>query len=202
METNNKQIAKRTSNGWQRPRQRLLGKSNVRMLIVTVATCACYIYFVHQPARKSRDAVQAELDAVQLELADANTLPFRLASAIERRDAAREYVANWRHASPSSARAASFGAVVAQIIADAGAQTDRLNPENEVQFEAIGQVPITVEFDAYFGQACEVIAQLEQREECIWIDELQLDVREAQSNPRLHCMLRLGVFTDNSKNSD
>jgi hypothetical protein len=142
------------------------------------------------------------LDSVELELAEADTLPLRLADAIRRRDEAREYIDDWKGVSPRAADAASFGAVIAQIVSEAGAKTDRLVPQSEIPFESLGQVPITFEFDGFFHQAFEVLSQLESRDESIWIDEFALEKRDEQSIPRLHCLMKLAVFTDKSKNSD
>lgn len=202
MDDNRKQKRSSSRLNAEKIRQTMLRRSNLRLLIVTAVTCACYIYFVHLPGRTTRQSIQAELDGVELELAEANTLPFRLADTIQRRDAARKYIADWKRVSPSSSEVGSFGAVIAQIVAEAGAKTDHVSPESEIPFEAIGQTPITVEFDGYFHQVCEVLSELESRDECIWIDEVLMESNDEQSNPRLHCLMKLAVFTDKSEISD
>ncbi|MDA7980127.1 MAG: type II secretion system protein M [Pirellulales bacterium] len=176
--------------------------SHMRLLLITAAMCACYTFFVHLPARKEFQEIKRELASVERELTEASMLPSKLADAVSRRDAAREYIANWKDASPDAAQAASFGAIIAQIVSGAGARTDRLQPQTEIEFESLDLVPITLEFDGYFHQACDVLSKLEARTECIWIDELLLENREEQSSPRLHCLVKLAVFADKLKNSD
>ncbi len=172
------------------------------MLILVAAVCACYAYFVHLPAREEYANLKSELDEVERELAEANSLPSRLADARRLRDETLSFIQDWKEVTPSSSEAGSFGAVIAQLVTSSGARMDRMLPVGEIPYESMVQVPITIEFDGYFDQLFRVLSQLEAREESIWIDELIVAKQEEQSSPRLHCMIKLAVFADKSEISD
>lgn len=182
--------------------RKTLRTTNIRLLIVTAAMCACYAYFVHLPGRERFQELKAQLDAAEWELAESNNLPDRLVDARRRYQDVTKYIHDWKEAAPQASEAASFGAVIAQLVTSTGAQTDRLLPQGEVSFESLGQVPISCEFHGYFSEVFDVLAQLESRPESMWIDEFMVEKQDEQSNPRLHCMIKLAVFTDKLKNSD
>jgi Tfp pilus assembly protein PilO len=165
-----------------------------------VAVSLAFGFWFYRPTRDEIRELQGELELKQASLAEAATLPDRLARALAEIRETREFVRAWRSAAASRNLPVIFGEI-SRIVSESGAQSTKFQPEPLIAQQFLDRVPLTLACQGTFDQIFRLLCQLERMPQSIWLQDVRL-VRRSKDDSAVICELRLEIFTDKSNLAD
>lgn len=170
-----------------------------RNLVVTLLLgggAVAYVFFVFMPMQTKTVVLQDELSSQRKFVEQSVTLAANMAAIEKELNAAREFAAAWREASPKAAQLApTFGAIT-RAAADAGVEVLHFDPQPVATMETLTRAPLTLSCSGKFREICYFLELLESQPQTIWIENMLLSGGDAASGA-MTCELTLVVFADN-----
>ena len=185
------------------PQDKRPGKRRYNSWFVTVPLLAgslAFVFWFYRPTQNQIREMQAELQEKQTMLATATSLPANLERANRELTETRAFVSAWRKTATKHKLAEVCGDL-AGFVAAAGAKTTKLEPEPAVRYQCLTKVPLTLACEGTFPQVYQVLQQIEQMPETLWIEELRI-TREGKDAANVACVLKLAIFTGQSNLAD
>ena len=182
--------------------RRRTGVRSTIVFAVLVSSCAFgYAFLFYLPTQRSlaslRDDMRQQFRFTRD--ADAAFVAFR---DVER-DLARtqSLVQSWRRNASRQQQLTAFLGDVTEIAGRSHVAIQRLTPQSVNRWKAIQQHLVETFVEGQYGNVFEFLRQVESFPATVWVESLELRSAGAEDG-RLRCELVLGVFSENSGNSN
>jgi Tfp pilus assembly protein PilO len=171
-----------------------------------------YAFAVFLPTQRSTALLQAEIDANQDYIHQAESTTGAFAAVEQQLRDARGFAHQWQASAPQAAHLAPMLGAITRCATEARVTGLQFDPRPAQPLAAISRVPLVLACDGAYEQIFQLLRKLEALPQTVWIDDLRIAVASdgnaaAASGARedkqsVHCELTLVVFADNRKESD
>lgn len=176
-------------------------RNSLLVTLPLVALAAAYFWFMFLPAKRAVAAMRLDLEQKHTYLASASTTLAKIKQVQQERAKTQEYIKRWRGISASSAETAMLFGQIASTIEGSGVVTTQFTPEPPTRYEQVTRVPVRIDFEGTFSQACAVLESLEKLSERVWINDVNFET-DGKDGGLLRCEVSLAVFANNSGKND
>ena len=164
------------------------------------ATAVGFLSLIYFPTarsiRETRNEIRLKEDFIR-EIPSLHVAEAKLQQELEDIEAYRHQCES--HMPTPAQLAASFGQINDRA-RDSGTSTTHFEPQPEQAMQLLHRVPVKMSVTGSYPAICQLLAELEQMPEAVWIDQLSLK-RTRESGQNVEGELKLEVFTVNSKKS-
>jgi len=168
---------------------------------VAAGVAGAYLLFGFLPGQLSLAEMSSQLAAKRDFVAQAAaTLP-ALAAAEQQVRQANQYNAHWQEALLDDAELSTLFGRIHEMAKNSGVTTTRFQPESPVTLARVRRVPLAIGCTGQFGQIVRFLGELERLPQIVWVDQVRMEPA-GQNKEAIQCEVILGIFVDNSENSD
>jgi Tfp pilus assembly protein PilO len=160
-----------------------------------------YVVFVFLPGQRSIAQIRSEIDEKRQHVLQSQQLGAPIRQAELRLASTREFTADWRANAPRPRDLVGVYAQLAEQAKAAGVRVKRLDPQQAVQHQVLGEHPLVVSLEGPFASVFDFVRRVEQMPETIWIRDLRL-ARSEGGSETLTVEMTLTIFTDRSEIAD
>lgn len=169
------------------------------LLAIAVGSTVCFVFL---PRQRAIADLRRQIKSRQQYIMESQHLDAKIVKMENDLAAACNYVDGCARQTPVDGDLDIVFGSIANEAKSSGVVTNRFQPHAEQKGEAaIKQMTATLVTEGSFHQLLDFLGRLEQLPLTFWIDRLQLQRAEDESD-RLTCEMDLVIFADNPGNSD
>ncbi|HEV7225857.1 MAG TPA: type 4a pilus biogenesis protein PilO [Pirellulales bacterium] len=176
-------------------------RGNWLVTLPMAGIAAAFVLLIFLPGQRRIHALREEMREKQDSILAAGQTAARIHALKAELTEARQYNAQWRGRTASSAGATALCGQIAQLAQASGVTTTRFAPAAPTVIERLRRVPLTVACHGSFAQIQAFLAAVEERPRRVWLEDLKLSGVEEHGDS-VQCELVLAAFVDNFEESD
>ena len=172
------------------------------MIPIALAGLAiAYVMLFFLPMQRKIDQRREELAATQDVVDRSAYLAPALVATRQQLEKTLQYNATWEEHARDAAELSALKGRINVLAKAAGIVTTRFDQHQDERYNKVRETPLVMECSGSFAQICKFLHDLEGLAQTIWVDDLRME-RVGENGGNVKCEINLGVFADNSDDSD